>query len=78
MFTSVMYVHMCYAWTLTSTGPAAGYDDIILQDGSSPLHAACFNGNLDLVKTLIETGANVNQATKVHVLIDCMYHLVFL
>ena len=38
---------------------------LILQDGWSPLHTACFNGRLDIVKTLIEAGANVNQANKV-------------
>ena len=37
----------------------------VLQDGWSPLYAASYNGHLDIVKTLIEAGANVNQATKV-------------
>ena len=37
----------------------------VLQNGSSPLCAACFNGHLDLVKTLLEAGANINQVNKV-------------
>ena len=37
----------------------------VLQDGCSPLHAASFKGHFDIVKTLIEAGANINQATKV-------------
>ena len=37
----------------------------VLQDGWSPLHAASSKGHLDIVKTLIEAGANVNQTEKV-------------
>ena len=37
----------------------------VLQYGWSPLHKASDKGHLDIVKTLIEAGANVNQATKV-------------
>ena len=37
----------------------------ILQHGCSPLYAACDTGHLDIVKTLIEAGANVNQTDKV-------------
>ncbi|KAL5509700.1 hypothetical protein EMCRGX_G005116 [Ephydatia muelleri] len=37
---------------------------VVLQDGSSPLKAACLNGHLDVVKTLLEAGANINQADK--------------
>ena len=37
----------------------------VLQYGSSPLHKASDAGHLDIVKTLIEAGADVNQATKV-------------
>ena len=37
----------------------------VLQGGWSPLHAASYTGILDIVKTLIEAGANVNQATEV-------------
>ena len=37
----------------------------VLQDGWSPPHEASNKGHLDIVKTLIEAGANVNQATKV-------------
>ncbi|KAL5457463.1 hypothetical protein EMCRGX_G034726 [Ephydatia muelleri] len=32
--------------------------------GCSPLHTACDTGHLDIVKTLIEAGANVNQTDK--------------
>ena len=37
----------------------------VLQDGWSSLYTASFKGHLDIVKTLIEAGANVNQAIKV-------------
>ena len=37
----------------------------VLQDGCSPLIAASLKGHLDVVKTLLEAGANINQATKV-------------
>ena len=37
----------------------------VLQNGQSPLYTASFNGHLDVVKTLIEAGANVNQGDKV-------------
>ena len=50
---------VCNSSTLTSMA-------FVLQDGWSPLHTASFNGRLDIVKTLIEAGANVNQANKVH------------
>ena len=38
----------------------------ILQ-GKSLLWTARYNGHLEIVKTLIEAGANVNQTDKVHV-----------
>ena len=37
----------------------------VLQDGQSPLYTSSFNGNHDVVKTLINAGANINQANKV-------------
>ena len=37
----------------------------VLQDGLSPLYMASQKGHLDIVKTLIEAGANINQAVKV-------------
>ena len=37
----------------------------ILQDGWSPLHSASYDGHLDIVKTLIKAGANVNPAIEV-------------
>eukprot|EP00731_Ephydatia_muelleri_P013582 Em0007g892a len=36
----------------------------VLQNGWSPLNAASDNGHLDVVKTLLEAGANINQANK--------------
>ncbi|KAL5509672.1 hypothetical protein EMCRGX_G005075 [Ephydatia muelleri] len=36
----------------------------VLQNGCSPLNAASDNGHLDVVETLLEAGANINQATK--------------
>ena len=37
----------------------------VLQGGCSPLMGASDAGHLDVVKTLIEAGANVNQTSKV-------------
>ena len=37
----------------------------VSQDGWSPLNGASCNGHLDIVKTLLEAGANINQANKV-------------
>ena len=37
----------------------------VLQDGWTPLGVASQNGHLEIVKRLIEAGANVNQTTKV-------------
>ena len=37
----------------------------VLQDGCSPLSVASHDGQHDVVKTLIEAGANINQAEKV-------------
>ena len=37
----------------------------VLHDGCSPLYGASINGHLDVVKTLLEAGANINQATQV-------------
>ena len=37
----------------------------VLQDGWRPLHMASQQGHLDVVKTLIEAGANINQVDKV-------------
>ena len=39
----------------------------VLQDGGSPLGAASNNGHLDVVITLMEAGANINQADKVRI-----------
>eukprot|EP00731_Ephydatia_muelleri_P013601 Em0007g911a len=36
----------------------------VLQNGCSPLNAASFHGHLDVVKTLLEAGANIDHATK--------------
>ena len=37
----------------------------VLQIGVTPLVAASHNGHLEIVKSLIEAGANVNHTTKV-------------
>ena len=37
----------------------------VLQKGSCSLGAACSMGHLDVVKALMEAGANINQADKV-------------
>ena len=38
-----------------------------IQDGFSPLYAACQNGHRDVVDLLLEHNANINLASKVHV-----------
>ena len=37
----------------------------VLQYGWSPLNGASINGHLDVVKTLLEAGANINQVANV-------------
>ena len=37
----------------------------VLQDGCTPVGVASQNGHLEIVKRIIETGANVNQTSKV-------------
>ena len=37
----------------------------VFQDDESPLRIASINGHHDVVKTLVEAGANVNQTNKV-------------
>ena len=37
----------------------------VLQDAASPLIVASQNGHLEIVKSLIEAGANVNHTAKV-------------
>ena len=41
------------------------YDDTVLQNGRSRLYTASCNGHLGVVKTLLEAGANINEADKV-------------
>ncbi|KAL5509656.1 hypothetical protein EMCRGX_G005058 [Ephydatia muelleri] len=36
----------------------------VSQDGWSPLHVSCCGGHLDVMKTLLEAGATINQANK--------------
>ena len=37
----------------------------VLQYGWSSLHVASFNGHLDIVRALVEAGANISQVDKV-------------
>ena len=59
------FVEKCNVSTLTSTGPAFGYDEIVLQDGWHPIYVASSNGHLEVVKFLIEARAIVNHRNKV-------------
>ena len=47
---------------------------VVLQDGCSPLYAASCNGHLDVVKTLLEAGANIDQVNKVGGHVCIQYH----
>ena len=51
--------------TLSLVHTASDYDDIVLQNGWSPLGSASGGGHLAVVKTLIEAGAYVMQCDKV-------------
>ena len=39
----------------------------LLQNDCSPLYLASYKGHINVVKTLVEAGANVNQATMVYI-----------
>ena len=41
---------------------SSGYDvNVRNERGKSPLHAACYNGNMDIVKLLVHHNANINE-----------------
>ena len=46
----------------------------ITKMGMTPLHIACAYGNIDIVKLLIQNGANINATAKVH-FINFIFHL---
>ena len=46
----------------------------VLQDGCSPLYAASFYGHLDVVETLLEAGANIDQTNNVGGHVCIQYH----
>ena len=48
----------------------------VLQNGASSLGTACNSGHLDVVKTLIEAGANINQAVKVSIYTATVYEII--
>ena len=39
---------------------------VLLQDGWTALHIACYNGNTEVVKYLLTNGANLSATTKVN------------
>ena len=38
---------------------------VMLQDGSTPLHYACYNGHADVARFLVEKGAKLEASRKV-------------
>ena len=52
----------------TSSCQASRCNSIVLQDGWSPLMIALDEGHVDVVMTLIEAGADVNQTDKVSIM----------
>ena len=50
----------------------------VLQDELSPLHKASQEGHLDVVKTLLEAGAYINQADKVSSTHTCTCTYMFM
>ena len=50
----------------------------VLQKGSCSLGTACNMGHLDVVKALLEAGANINQADKVsiHTCTSTVYDII--
>ena len=45
----------------------------VFQNDCSPLYLASYKGHLDVVKALVEAGANVDQSSKVHCKYTYMY-----
>ena len=50
----------------------------LLQNGKSPLWTALDKAHLDLVKKLIQAGANVNQTNKVGIKMHCVIEKILL
>ena len=48
----------------------------LLQKGGSSLGAASYKGHLNIVKTLIEAGANFDQADKVSIRTPTVYDII--
>ena len=42
----------------------ADVNQVGLEDGFAPLHVACENGHVEIVKLLLQEGANKNQISK--------------
>jgi len=59
----VQVIYCMFKQTITDLLSTLVYDP--LQDGISPLYAAAQEGHLEMVRALLEGGADVNQARKV-------------
>ncbi|KAL5509611.1 hypothetical protein EMCRGX_G005005 [Ephydatia muelleri] len=61
--------------TFRASTPIAHLTMASVMDGCSPLYIASLNGHLDVVKTLLEAGANINQANKAALVERLYLHL---
>ena len=60
------FYHICHMKCFNAHLHCLKMQTFVLQDGDSPLLASSLNGRLDVMKTLIEAGANIHQAGKVY------------
>ena len=65
VFANSILSYTCTCRSTRMNEPSGVMMGFVLQDGWTPLVSASHNGHLEIVKSLIEAGANVNHTTKV-------------